>query len=567
MMKRRDFIKYGAGGLAALVMGPKLSWLMDNPAYASNLNTTGIINLVITDAMKQMVTWNPTHPATCYFWIYQDDPLAPGNANPLPPDCPGPIIFATSGQIITVNLRNTLDTPHNFAIPRMGRGVRVTVPARSGSVDGTASIRFTVGPAGTYLYYDDLNVVGRMMGLHGAFIVMPAQLLGTRRQGGHRLTPYDRPTPNIQQLFDDLGRTWWPGLAWEEGDPATDTPRFRQQVWLMHQASPNLFLAVGNNTPITFTTTKGDTFTNANPRDPNVFTQAFLFDSMRNPPAVNGFPTNFVPQYFTISGQSGHFAHNNPYICPYSRVGEPVLIRLLNAGMWLHSTHIHANHVFVLQHNNRTDVFPGSFDNPIWIDVYTANPLDTYDWLVPYMRPPDVPNDMGIGRDDLETSLTVLNTAQVLAGWGLLSPTPPFKKADIPANPTNPWVPGQHLTWPPLQEINMFIPKVGDRKGKDQAGNDIDLAVRLSPICFPMHDHSEPSQVANGGNYNCGLISGIVFTGDRRGARPGQPGVQTFPDRPTTGDPMAPVTHGPDMFPGQKGALVAAPPFKMPSIP
>ena len=97
-MKRRDFIKYGAGGLAALVMGPKLSFLLDNPAYASNLNTTGVLNLVITDAMKQMVTWNPTHNATCYFWIFQDDPLAPGNTNPLPPDCPGPIIFATSGQ-------------------------------------------------------------------------------------------------------------------------------------------------------------------------------------------------------------------------------------------------------------------------------------------------------------------------------------------------------------------------------------------------------------------------------------------------------------------------------------
>ena len=66
-----------------------------------------------------------------------------------------------------------------------------------------------------------------------------------------------------------------------------------------------------------------------------------------------------MPQYFTISGQSGHFAHNNPWICPYSRVGEPVLIRLLNAGLWLHSTHIHANHEFVLQHNNRTDVGPG----------------------------------------------------------------------------------------------------------------------------------------------------------------------------------------------------------------
>jgi hypothetical protein len=54
------------------------------------------------------------------------------------------------------------------------------------------------------------------MGLHGAFIVMPNQLPGTRAQGSHRVTPYDRPTPNVQRLFDDLGHApWWPGLAWE----------------------------------------------------------------------------------------------------------------------------------------------------------------------------------------------------------------------------------------------------------------------------------------------------------------------------------------------------------------
>ncbi|MHB8069311.1 MAG: multicopper oxidase domain-containing protein [Desulfobaccales bacterium] len=560
-MKRREFIKYGTGGLAALVVGTKMPWVMDNPAYASNIATNGIINLNITDAVKQMVTHNPGHPATCYFWIYQD-----AGPNPVPADCPGPIIFATSGDTITVNVTNQLDAPHAFAIPKL----RITTGPIAPS-GGTASIRFKVGPAGTYLYYDDLNApVNRVMGLHGAFIVMPRGTHGSRAGAGHRLTPYDHPGPNVQQLFDDLGHApWWPGLAWEEGDPTTDTFPYRQQIWLMHQASPNLFTQVGNNATISFTTTAGEAVTGSS-RDPVVFTKAFLHDALRNPPAVNGFPTNFVPQYFTISGQSGHFAHNNPYICPYSRVGEPVLIRLLNAGMWLHSTHIHANHIFVLQHNNRSDVFPGSFDNPIWVDVYTSNPLDTYDWLVPYMRPPDVPNDLGIGRDDLEQSLDVSTTSVVIGGFGL-DPTsvgPNWKKADVPVNPANPWVPGQHLTWPPLQEINMFIPRVGDRKAKDQSNNDIDCAVRLSPICFPMHDHSEPSQVANGGNYNCGLISGIVFTGDRKGARPGQTAkVQTFPDRPTTGDPMAPVTHGPDIFPNQKGALVAAPEFKMPSIP
>ena len=144
-----------------------------------------------------------------------------------------------------------------------------------------------------------------------------------------------------------------------------------------------------------------------------------------------------------MSGQSGHFAHNSPWICPYSRVGEPYLIRLLNAGLWLHSTHIHANHVFILQHNNRSDVVPGSLDNPIWVDVYTANPLDTYDWLIPYMRPPDVPNNLGIGRDDLEQSLDVSGTAVPMPGYGILTDASgvaiePFQPANIPVNPNPP---------------------------------------------------------------------------------------------------------------------------------
>ena len=127
-----------------------------------------------------------------------------------------------------------------------------------------------------------------------------------------------------------------------------------------------------------------------------------------------------------------------------------------------------------------------------------------------------------------------------------------------------------HLTWPPLQELSTFIPQVGTTIAKAQDGvTDIDLAVRLSPVCYPMHDHSEPSQVAQGGNYNCGLISGFVFTGDRKGARPGQTSqVITFIDRPDSNDPAMQVPHGPDtegtLF---QAVLPPAKPFNMPSIP
>ena len=51
-------------------------------------------------------------------------------------------------------------------------------------------------------------------------------------------------------------------------------------------------------------------------------------------------------------------------------------------------------------------------------------------------------------------------------------------------------------------------------KNRDKAGN-VDISVRLSPICYPMHDHTEPSQSAQGGNYGLGMMSGLHFIGDR----------------------------------------------------
>ncbi|MCK9374685.1 MAG: multicopper oxidase domain-containing protein [Syntrophobacterales bacterium] len=558
-MKRRDFIKCGTCGLAALVLG-NVPGILGNSANAAapprkGGANAGVINLTVTDAIKEMVTHNtgqlpngavvgPGNPARCYFWIFKDQNL--------PADCPGPVIFTTKGYRLTVNVTNELDEPHAFSIPRLGVTTGPIAPGATGSVT------FTASKAGTFLYYDDLNApVNRVMGLHGAFIVMPYQAVT-----GHKFTPFDNPPPNIQQLFDDLGTaSWWPGLAWEEGDPTTDTPPFRQNIWVMHQASPKLFDAVGNNAVINFTTTSGEPVSGP-ARDPVVFTKAFLHDSF-NPThdPFNLTSQNYVAQYFTISGQSGHFAHNNPWLCPYSRVGEPYLIRLLNAGLWLHSTHIHANHVFVLSHNNAFDVFPGANDNPIWVDVYTANPLDTYEWLIPYMRPPDVPSDLGIGRDDLQQSLDVSATAVSLGGFGLGPGGPPYTKGDVPAS-------AAQTTWPPLQELQMFIPNVQQVFGKDKDGNLVDCAVRLSPVCFPMHDHSEATQVAQGGNYNCGLICGILFTGDRKGGRPGQTSkVITFPDRPESGDPMMPVAHGPVIMPRTAGCQVTAPPFVMPTLP
>jgi len=464
-MKRRDFVKYGVGGLATLVVGSKMPWLMDNPAYAAA--QTQNLNFTITDAVKEMVTHEPgNNIATCYFWIYQS------NSPSFAPDCPGPQIYTTVGDTINISITNALDENHAFFIP----GVYDSGPIAPGAtVTGT----FRPSRAGSYLYHDNLNPpVNRVMGLHGAFIVMPPNLQGTRAQGVHRLTPYDRPTPNVQKLFDDFGRApWWPGLAWEQGDPAANppTPPFRQYVWLNHQASPVLFEEVGNFTPgLDYSATAFmDGFINA----PFIATNNSPLMQLTVPPIALNPIFNKKPHFFTISGQSGHFCHNHPAITPMNRVGEPCIVRIMNAGLWTHSMHMHCNHHFIVCVNGRIQ------SNPIWVDTFTSKPMDIYDMVIPYQRPPDVPNVLGIGRADISPPLTTING---------------------------------HPTWPPIEEFNVYQPALGTKKISFlNPLVTVDIGQRQSPLVYPMHDHSEPSQTAQGGNYNCGLISGMNVIGDR----------------------------------------------------
>lgn len=436
-MDRRSFLQNAGNAVAALVVGQYLPAVMENPAYAAVAVQS--LRIRITDAVKEMVTHNAINDARCYFWIFKEERFQA--------DCPGPIIFCTEGDTIQLTLWNDLDEPHAFFIP----GVFDSGPIPPG---GARSFSFVAPRGGTYLYYDNLNApVNRVMGLHGAFIVMPAA------SSGRNPTPYSRTTSPVQRIFDDLGSApQLPGLAWHQGDRATETPPFRQNVWLLHEASPRLFAEVGSHPP-------GQNFPAA------TFVQRF-----NNDPYADTFNTgrfNRKPHFFTVNGQSGFFVHHNPFIAPFGRVGEPTLIRILNAGLWSHSLHLHANHIYLLALNN---VVSG---NPLFVDTFTARPGETMDWLIPFVRPPDIPNTRGIGLAD-----------------------PPL--IGVNGRPV----------WPPQEELALSFQPEG-----------IDQKMTLSPLCYPMHDHIETSQIAQGANYTQGMVAGINITGDRTLAG----GVVTFP--------------------------------------
>ncbi len=479
-INRRDFLRYGIAGVATILVGSRIleiPGLVTGEAHAA----VQTLDFHITDILKDMATHNSTNSAQCYFWTYKS--VVPNYAA----ECPGPIIMAAKGDTINISVTNDLDEPHTLSCPTLGVTSAAIPPGQTAVISIPASV------CGSHLYYDHLNApVNRVMGLHGAIIVMPTE---ADRTAGHNLTPYSGLAADhgVQRLYDDFGRntktgavsTHFPGLAWEEGDsrtwalydpaidgptPVVNCPPFRNYIWLTHQASPRLFAEVGNHTAgLDY---PAQQFLDKFLRDP------FKLHNNENAHSTRLEGVSYIPQYFTINGQSGWGSHFSPYITMMGRVGEPCVVHILNAGLWTHSMHLHANHMWITSVNGVVNT------NPIWVDVFRVDPMDRIDYTVPFMRPPDVGNAKGIGPYAL--SEPILQTAN------------------------------GHPVWPPIEEFNRYMPPLGT-KAKRADGTDCELGQRMSPLCYPMHDHSEPSQTSQGGNYNTGLISGIYFTGDRNG--------------------------------------------------
>jgi hypothetical protein len=350
-MNRRNFLKLSGSGLAAIAVGGAGGWGLFRPSRAYAHAVSLDLRMVEVDA--EMVDG-----VEVPMWAYSSDVLVGESAQPLGPRIPGPIIFATEGSTIHLTVRNQIPNggPHGFKIP----GVVDTGPLEVGA---EAQLEFAAPRAGTYLYFDPLNFpVNRVMGLHGALVVLPKPV--------GQNTPYSDPTPNVQRLFDDLGTTpHFPGHPW---DPD------RNIIWVFSTVDPaaNALAAASAGA---------------------VDLEAFLGASQ----TVLG-ASAYLPQYFTINGKSGFFAAQHgeqsggghvhalspdtqAAISMHGNVGQPCLIRSLNAGLMWQSPHIHGNHVYLLAEEQvvKSDLQ--------MIDTWTMPPGASKDLLVPYIKPPDIP--------------------------------------------------------------------------------------------------------------------------------------------------------------------------------
>lgn len=392
-MKRREFMKYASVGVAALWAGYPGCALKSR--RLAGLEALTDFQLTITEAMVEMVDARPV-----YHWVFE----SPG----VGPRFPGPVLNMTAGAPITVSVTNVLGEEHAFAVP----GVADSGPILPGE---TKLVSFTAPEAGTYLYFDPLNApVNRVLGLHGAMVVLPRFAANN---------PYTSPAPAVQALFDDLGHSaHFPGEPWTAE---------RTRIWLFFSIDPR-------------------------------FNDMAMGGTVIDPPSM---ANEFLPRYFTINGESGAYASHNPDTVPTGRIGQPCLIRMLNAGIDVHSPHIHGNHVYVTAINGRAmssgasigagnAVVEATADALVpMVDTFSVFPLERVDWLLPFMRPPDIPGDPRVPLRDLlrnELAMTLEGAAQ-------------------------------------------------------------------SPLAYPMHGHDELSQTAAGGNYPQGLVTHWEITGDLDG--------------------------------------------------
>jgi FtsP/CotA-like multicopper oxidase with cupredoxin domain len=284
------------GRAAALPPGAPRIGMVCTPGTVAG--TTRTFNLVANTGYINTPDGN-----SIFMWSYANGD-APDNGQF---QSPGPVLCATQGETVVVNLTNALPEAASIVFPGQDTVVTATgggaglLTTEAGASGGTVSYSFTAGSPGTYLYESGSDIAKQVeMGLYGALIVRPS--------AGANLA-YGASTQ-----FD-------PG---------------REYLLLLSEIDPDLHHAVE----------VGGTY-DVNSRRDRYF-------------AVNGreFPD-------TLQDNGSGLLPNQPYgslvrIQPTNAPGsQPALIRMINVGALNHPFHPHGNHTTQIAQDGRPLLGPG----------------------------------------------------------------------------------------------------------------------------------------------------------------------------------------------------------------
>jgi hypothetical protein len=235
-----------------------------------------------------------------FMWSYADadepDPVLRAFQSP------GPVLCATQGETVVVNLTNNLPEPSSVVFPGQDAEVTTTggtaglLTREAAASGGTVSYSFTASKPGTYLYESGSDVAKQVeMGLYGALIV--------------------RPTAGANLAY---GSTTQFNPAWEF-------------LLLLADIDPFLHHAVETNTAYDF-----------NSRNNRYFT----INGRSFPDTVQDNGSSLLPNQ--PYGALVRIRPNNPSSNP-----DPALIRMVNVGVDNHPFHPHGNHTRLIAQDGR----------------------------------------------------------------------------------------------------------------------------------------------------------------------------------------------------------------------
>jgi hypothetical protein len=283
------------GNSGALPAGAPKIGMVCTPGTVSG--TTHTFNLVANTGYIDTPDGN-----SVFMWSYANRD-APDNDHF---QSPGPVLCATQGETVVVNLTNTLSEPTSIVFPGQEAvtptgGTPGLLTTEAAVTNGTVSYRFAAGQPGTYLYESGTDPSKQIeMGLYGALVIRPSLGAGYA---------YDVSTPF---------------------DPA------REYLLLLSEIDPDLHHAVEINGRYDF----------------NSLTNRYF--------AINGreFPD-------TIQDNGTSLQPNQPYgalvrLQPTAPNAAPALLRMINVGTVNHPFHPHGNHTREIAQDGRLLVSPSS---------------------------------------------------------------------------------------------------------------------------------------------------------------------------------------------------------------
>ena len=322
-------------------------------------------------------------------------------------------IIAETGSTVRLRIHNRLGQPHAFAIPD-GLGPGKTLTTGEIQPGATAELTFVPTRAGTYAYSDPTNApVERILGLHGALVVVPAYDRWRNKPLG---TEFER---QWLWLCQDVDPVWGQrARAGETIDPVA-TP-----------ALPRYFMLNDRSGFHSLAASKDE----------------LVNELAHEETLVCGFPRESDVRNFSLPDGAGSVSTGH-------------MIRLVNLGAAIHQMHFHGNHVWTVRRDLQdfpraaalARIVGGHVVLQQFEDVVELDPMQRKEIVLPVKRPPDVLDDVWNARTEdyhypmhchaepSQTAAGGLYPGGLVADWVLAGETSPrhptfVSQADFASN-------------------------------------------------------------------------------------------------------------------------------------